>query len=309
MDDERSAAPQSASTTTPAVTASAAAQTTGGNQNPLGPKTNATEIGVRNDPGSQTAGQDTDATSSEVEENRSFGARAETNSENGERAVSAADKTYYGPGHSTRPEAYAGEHEYNPEELAPESQAQMTLDDIEGHVLRAIRYHEARARFLDFWRRVFDFLVVVLGAGAVTTATTDYKVLGTVIGIALAAIGALQLVAGFSEKAGEHTSLKRRFCDVLARITEARASGADADRSLEKITKRWAAIWADEPPTMHVLEAIAWNAARRTREHDLDEDTLIAIGWWPSLTRNLSSWESFEPLTRGELAQRKAAAR
>ncbi|MDO9428409.1 MAG: hypothetical protein Q7T93_16455 [Methylobacterium sp.] len=182
-----------------------------------------------------------------------------------------------------------------------------TLDEIEGHVLRAIRYHEARARFLDFWRRVFDFLVVVLGAGAVTTAFNKDGLAITLIGVALAAIGALQLVAGFSEKAGEHTSLKRRFCGILAMIMEARGEGAVNPRQTMKITKRWAAIWADEPPTLHVLEAIAHNAARRSREFDLDEDSLIEIGPWQSLTRNLSSWEGFEPLTRAERAARKAA--
>lgn len=188
---------------------------------------------------------------------------------------------------------------------ATEAEGQMTLEEIELHVLRAIRYHEARARFLDFWRRVFDFLVILGGAGAVSTAANSSPFWGTVLGVAVAAIGALQLVAGFSEKAGEHTSLKRRFCGVLARITEARSEASISERELAKITKRWAAIWSDEPPTMHVLEAIAYNAASRTRIENIDDQDLIEIGLWQSLTRNLSSWESFEPLTRRERAARQ----
>lgn len=188
------------------------------------------------------------------------------------------------------------------------------LDEIEGHVVRQIRYHEARVRFLDFWRRAFDFLVVVLGAGAVSAAAGEGTLAGTIIGISLAAIGALQLVAGFSEKAGEHASLKRRFCGVLAEITEARGEPDGGARRLPKITKKWTAIWADEPPTMHVLEAIAHNAARRSLEYKLDEATLIDIGRWHSWTRNLSSWERFEPLNRAERtalreAKRQARAR
>lgn len=188
-----------------------------------------------------------------------------------------------------------------------EIQGPLTLHDIEGHVLRAIRYHEARARFLDLCRRWLDFLVVLLGAGAVTAATGEHTLAGTVVGILLAGIGALQLVAGFSEKANDHTSLKRRFCGVLAEIVEARGE-PPSERRLAKITKKWTAIWSDEPPTLHVLEAIAWNAARRSREYDLDEATLIEIPWWESWTRNLSSWESFEPLTRAERAARASKA-
>jgi len=182
----------------------------------------------------------------------------------------------------------------------------VTLDEIEGHVLRAIRYHEARARFLDLCRRWLDFSVVLLGAGAITTATGgENTTLGVVVGVLLAGIGALQLVAGFSERANDHTSLKRRFCGVLAEIMEARGE-PPSERRLAKITKKWAAIWSDEPPTLHVLEAIAWNAARRAREYELDESTLIEIPRWHSWTRNLSSWESFEPLTRAERAARAA---
>lgn len=179
-------------------------------------------------------------------------------------------------------------------------EGQMTLDEIEVHVVRAIRYHEARARFLDFWRRVFDFLVILGGAGSVTAAANTYPAVATVLGVTLAAIGAIQLVAGFSEKAGEHASLKRRFCAVLARISEARTDPAAGPHTVAKIAKRWSAIWADEPPTMHVLESIAYNAALRTLRPDLADDDLIYIGPWESLTRNLSSWESFEPRTRGE---------
>ncbi|MEH3118868.1 MAG: hypothetical protein PGN25_15085 [Methylorubrum populi] len=191
---------------------------------------------------------------------------------------------------------------------ATEAKGPLRLDDIEGHVLRAIRYHEARARFLDLCRRWLDFLVVLLGAGAITTATGGDKTMaGVMVGILLAGIGALQLVAGFSEKANDHTSLKRRFCGVLAEIMEARGE-PPSERRLAKITKKWAAIWSDEPPTLHVLEAIAWNAARRAREYGLDESSLIDIPRWESWTRNLSSWESFEPLTRAERAERVGKA-
>lgn len=183
--------------------------------------------------------------------------------------------------------------------------AGLSLDDVEFHALRAIRYHEARRRTLDLRRRWLDFLVVVGGAGATTSLIGSAGGIAAGIGLVLAAIGGLQLVAGFGERAQEHEWLRRRFCEVLARVTEVKTSGGGDRDDLVGLAKRLAAIWSEEPPTMHVVEAIAHNAAERALRRDVLEDDLIEIGPWQRFTRNVSSWESFEPLTRREKRKRR----
>lgn len=194
---------------------------------------------------------------------------------------------------------------------APEEEARLSLDDLEFHALRGIRYHEARGAFLDLQRRILDFAVIVLGAGAVTTLIANSQFWGAVLNLSTAAIGALQLVANLGDKAQEHRWARKKFCDLLARITEAKQEGSLTPREMRKLTKRWSEIWGDEPTTMHVLEAIAHNATARSINRDVDPDDLIEIPLWRSVLRNWSAQDGFEHLTPREkraAAKRRAEA-
>ncbi len=57
---------------------------------------------------------------------------------------------------------------------------------------------------------------------------------------------------------------------------------------------------------MHAVEAIAYNAAQRALLHE-HQDRLIQIPWFVNWTRNLYSWENFEPLTGKEREARRQA--
>lgn len=195
---------------------------------------------------------------------------------------------------------------------ASEEEGRLSLGDLEFHALRGIRYHEARGAFLDLQRRILDFAVVVLGAGAVTSLFAQSNAWAAGLNVATAAIGALQLVANLGDKAQEHRWARKKFCDLLARITEAKQEGAPSPREMRKLTKRWSEIWGDEPTTMHVLEALAHNATARAINREVDPDDLIAIPWWRSILRNWLAQEGFEPLTpaeRRDAARRKVEAR
>ena len=57
---------------------------------------------------------------------------------------------------------------------------------------------------------------------------------------------------------------------------------------------------------MHVVEALAYNATKRALQRTVEEADLIEISGWQSCTRNLSSWESFAPLTPREKAAQRS---
>jgi hypothetical protein len=215
-------------------------------------------------------------------------------------------QTTHGGGLGTGPEA-AGETGETATTASEEGR--LSVDDLEFHALRGIRYHEARGAFLDLQRRILDFAVIVLGAGAVTTLIAQSPFWGAVLNVSTAAIGALQLVANLGDKAQEHRWARKKFCDLLARVTEAKQESALSPREMRKLTKRWSAIWGDEPTTMHVLEALAHNATARAINREIDPDDLIEIPLWRSVLRNWLAQEGFEPLTPAErrvAAERKA---
>jgi len=181
----------------------------------------------------------------------------------------------------------------------------LNLDDLEFHCVRALRYHEARAAFLDLWRRILDFAVIVLGAGAVTTLIAQSPFWGAVLNVSTAAIGAIQLVASLGDKAQEHRWVHRRYAELYGRVTEAKLLDAVEPEEMRKLVKRWSAIWPDEGTTMHVLEAVAFNAAVRTLNSKVDPGDLIKIGPLESIFRNIFSQEGFEAVTPND--KRRAA--
>lgn len=219
-----------------------------------------------------------------------------------------------GAGHSVgaAPETEPGEALASnpaPAEIG-QGREKLNLDDLEFHCVRALRYHEARAAFLDLWRRLLDFAVILSGASAITSLVAQSPLWGVVANVATAAIGALQLVASLGDKAQEHRWVHRRYAELYGRVTEAKQAETVDPVEMRKLVKRWAAIWPDEGTTMHVLEAVAYNAAVRTLQAKVDPGCLITISPMQSFFRNIFSQEGFEAVTPNDklAADRERAA-
>jgi hypothetical protein len=124
--------------------------------------------------------------------------------------------------------------------------------------LRNAVYHSSRRRFFELLTRSLSFLVVVSG----TAAVANLSVLDPRAAAAVAAvIGALQLVFDFNGRARTHEMLQRKYYELLAEIDGV------LNPNDEQIVKWQAAlfrIYADEPPPMKALDAIAYNAACRS---------------------------------------------
>lgn len=116
-------------------------------------------------------------------------------------------------------------------------------------LVRNAHYHEDRERFFARLHRVAMFVVVASGTAsfAFVKATPFFAGLITLAGL-------VDLVFDVSGKARLHASLRRRIYDVLAQ-TE------DESRTVGQLKEQAVRIYADEPPCMHAVNALAYNAA------------------------------------------------
>jgi hypothetical protein len=121
--------------------------------------------------------------------------------------------------------------------------------------LRNAIYHASRRRFFELLNRFLSFLVVVSGTAAVASVA-GWDPRWPAAGAAV--IGALQLVFDFAGRARLHETLQRRYFELIAEI-DGRLEPSEADVS------KWRSdlnlIYADEPPPMRALDAIAFNKA------------------------------------------------
>ena len=111
-------------------------------------------------------------------------------------------------------------------------------------------YHEDRERFFARWHKLTMFVVVLGGAATFAPLEQKYWIAASFVTIA----GLIDLVFDVSGRARLHASLRRRIYEILA-------EAQDEDVDLIKLKKRAIDVYADEPPCMHAVNALAHNSA------------------------------------------------
>jgi hypothetical protein len=154
--------------------------------------------------------------------------------------------------------------------------------------LRDTRYHEDRERYFARWHKFAMFVVVVSG-----TATFANWASLPWIGAVVTLAGLLDLVFDVSGKARLHASLRRRVYDILAQL-------GDPNRKLDPLREQLVRVYADEPPTMHAANMVAFNGAmeflHRPREFQ------YVLKFRHRIFRNIWSFASTEFKTYAEVA-------
>ena len=126
-------------------------------------------------------------------------------------------------------------------------------DRLKFELLRSGMYHDMRFSALIRAHRICLFLTVLLGSGAIAAFGASYPGYGQLAGLAVAIIGAAQLVWDFGGGARDHQELRRRFYVLLADVE----AGCDT----AEVTAQMTAIFADEPPVKHWTNKRAHNRA------------------------------------------------
>jgi hypothetical protein len=147
------------------------------------------------------------------------------------------------------------------------------------------RYHEDREAFFSRLHKA-TMLVAVLGGTASFAFVKQFKFFAGLVTIA----GVVDLVFDVSGKARLHASLRRRVYDVLAQIE-------DPTRGLAGLKEQAVRIYADEPPCMHAVNALAYNAAMQA--FDRPEKYQFPISnwhralrhWWPFTADDFKTYD------------------
>jgi hypothetical protein len=129
------------------------------------------------------------------------------------------------------------------------------------------QYHACREAYLDTVHRWFMFLVIALGAAALTDVLPPlfakigiHAELATVkeaCAAGAAILAALDLTFDLSNRARAHAMMRRRYFELLADLREGQKTTEQVRVCLERFS-------ADEEPAYRVLFLACWNAAQQT---------------------------------------------
>jgi hypothetical protein len=179
--------------------------------------------------------------------------RTETGAETGTETRTETGAPPRSPAGS-QPDTEGRRPEAHPGSLSGTETATSALKDgLRCDLLMNARYHSIREAFLDSVHRVLMFLIIVLGAAAVTDLFNAPWIKGLFAACAVI-FAALDLTADLSNRARCHALMKRRYFELLADLTSGR-SPTEIEAQMHRCS-------ADEEPAFHALMAVSWNAAQ-----------------------------------------------
>lgn len=147
--------------------------------------------------------------------------------------------------------------------------------ELRFNALRIAIYHTARRMFFETATRYLNFVVVASGGFAFANLLDGWGLKGGILAAVAALAGLMQLVGDFGSRARTHEFLQRRFYEIVAEIAEAKNPGASKFDGWEAALNR---LYAEEPPPMRALDAVAYNAA--VDATDIMKKGRISLRWW-----------------------------
>ncbi|MBO0661311.1 hypothetical protein J1C48_01870 [Jiella sp. CQZ9-1] len=177
--------------------------------------------------------------------------------------------------------------------------------------MRAMRngvYHSMRRQFFERCERLANLAVLLLGAASVAqvaSATLGGQPSTLAIGFLVTLVGGLQLVFNFGGRARDHALFQARF---YALLSKAERKTDNPDELAAEIESEMASFYGEEPPTYHVVNAIAYNAVQNSFGRS-DKGALLKIGFRQNLLKNLWPFSLHDLKTFDEIAQEQRNSR
>ncbi|WP_153769262.1 hypothetical protein [Labrenzia sp. CE80] len=150
-------------------------------------------------------------------------------------------------------------------------------------------YHAARRSFYDFQERLINFTVVVMGSAAFASFTDVISFASkyaAVFPAVTVAAGLYSLVFSLSQKAGTHAAFQKEYFMIVAEIAELDNTAENRKR----IDARLHQLYAQEPPTFHALNCIAYNNVLMSMGGTPHEQ--YALNWFQRAFSNFFRFEA-----------------
>ncbi|MDP3848414.1 MAG: hypothetical protein Q8R10_18510 [Pseudomonas sp.] len=148
-------------------------------------------------------------------------------------------------------------------------------------VRRSIRYHQRRRAFFDRLDQFSNMLSVIFGSAAIFgILENDYKAVALVASALVTVLASINLVIGSAQRARVHADFMRRFVELEKRMLE-----PESEKRLHEVSETRLSIEAEEPPVLHVLNAMCHNETMRAQGYKKEE--LAKIGWFQRLVAQL----------------------
>lgn len=154
-------------------------------------------------------------------------------------------------------------------------------------VRRSIRYHQRRRAFFDRLDQLSNMLSVIFGSAAIYgILEQDYKALALIASALVTVLASINLVIGSAQRARAHSDFSRRYVEL-----EKRMLGQPDESLLQQLSAERLSIEAEEPPVLHVLNAICHNETMRAMGYKKEE--LAKIGWCQRLLAQLFDFREY----------------
>lgn len=148
-------------------------------------------------------------------------------------------------------------------------------------VRRSIRYHQRRRAFFDRLDQFSNMLSVIFGSAAIYgILQQDYKALALTASALVTILASINLVIGSAQRARAHSDFSRRYVEL-----EKRMLGQPNEKLLHQVSAERLSVEAEEPPVLHVLNAICHNETMRAMGYKRED--LTKIGWCQRLLAQL----------------------
>ncbi|PIF52772.1 hypothetical protein CLU80_5257 [Pseudomonas sp. 29] len=126
-------------------------------------------------------------------------------------------------------------------------------------VRRSIRYHQRRRSFFDRLDKISNMLSLIFGSVAVYgTLQDNSKDIALIASGLVTVFASINLVLSSATRARDHTDFMRKYVEL-----EKLMLGAESEQLLLEVAARRLSIEAEEPPVLHVLNAICHNETMR----------------------------------------------
>ncbi|AMT90087.1 MULTISPECIES: hypothetical protein [Pseudomonas] len=140
-------------------------------------------------------------------------------------------------------------------------------------VRRSIRYHQRRRSFYDRLDKTSNMLSLIFGSAAIYgVLQKDYQAVALIASAIVTIASSVNLVVGSAQRGRDHTDFMRKYVEL-----EKSMLCDDSDEVLLQVQETRLSIEAEEPPVMHVLNAICHNELMRAMGYPKKE--LPKIGW------------------------------